>query len=109
MRAEKYLKALGPAVAGTVLPYTPRPQWVVRIAPLRILIHVKHPAGIPALWRALNDEEPLVRMVAHKGLRTITGGKVAFKHDGPAQGRTVAISKWRAYLEHKGLLLHEAL
>jgi hypothetical protein len=104
VRAERYLKALGPVVIGPVTPFTQhdrRPEWLVRCAALRIVAAAKHPASVPVLWDALSDPHPTVRKVAHEGLVKVTGNEFrADLEDYPKLTR----KRWTRYLRARDLL-----
>jgi hypothetical protein len=104
VRAERYLKAMGPYVVGPLLPYTEHSSWLVRCAALRILAHHGHPAGAAAMLRALADEHPVVRQVAHESLVALTGRRIAFDPEGQPARRRAAVAAWERHLRAEGLL-----
>jgi len=104
IQAERHLKALGPAVVGPVLPYTRRPEWLIRCNALRIIAETRHPSAVQALWRALDDEERNVRLVARDGLLKATGLDIYFNPDGTVRSRDYWIERWRTALAEARLL-----
>ncbi len=104
IQAERHLKALGPAVVGPVLPYTRRPEWLIRCNALRIIAETRHPSGVQALWQALADDERNVRLVAYEGLLKATDLDVHFNPDGTVRSRHYWVERWRTALTEAGLL-----
>jgi HEAT repeat protein len=108
VRAERSLKALGPIAVGPVIPFTAHPSWLVRCAALRILGQIAHPAGVPALWKALADSHPIVRQVAYENLTAATGMHWWFHPMATEGARQGAIDRWEAFLREKELLPAQA-
>jgi hypothetical protein len=104
VRAETHLKALGPAVTGPVIPFARRPQWLIRCAALRILADVGHPAGVPTLWEAMEDEHPVVRQVAYEGLKKVTRRAFFFDPKETRGRRKRQARRWERHLREQGLL-----
>ncbi len=104
VRAETHLKAMGSPVTGPVIPFARRPEWLVRCAALRILAHVGHPAGVSTLWRAMDDEHPVVRQVAYEGLKKVTGRSFFFDPRETRGRRKRQAQRWERHLREQGLL-----
>ena len=105
VRAETHLKAMGDIVAGPVIPYTGWTHWLVRAAALRILASTGHPSVVPYLFEALGDPEPVVREVAYRALRKVTGKRIPFDPRGSPGARRRGIRRWETYLKDAGLLI----
>jgi len=105
VRAETHLKAMGEIVVGPLIPYTRWRHWIVRAAALRILAAVKHPSVVPHLFEALGDPEPIVREVAARSLRKVTGRRIPFDPRGTPGILRRGIKRWETYLRKAGLIL----
>lgn len=105
IRAERHLKAMGNIVVGPVIPFTRKPQWLIRCAALRILAEVNHPAGVTAIFTALQDSHPVVRQVADESLRKVTGCDSPSKPYRDTKGAHKKFAdRWAAILKKKQLL-----
>ncbi len=104
IRAERHLKAMGGFVTAPVIPYTEKKEWLIRCAALRILGHVAHPSGVPAIWRALTDEHETVRKVASQQLTRITGREGPDKRSTSPRSYKKAAAAWKDYLQQQNLL-----